>query len=125
MTGAQSVTRRLLSTVWWIAFPLFLVLALRFSYERACLDPHELMRPIMQHQAGALVISVIYVSGYAWLIAATIITARIWNARAASGPFEAIWGARRFQMFGMAAAIALEQVPGAVWGWLYRLGGVC
>ena len=125
MTGAEQVLRRLLSTLWWIAFPPFLVLVLRFSYERGCLNPYELVRPIMQRQAGALVIAAIYVSGYVWFIAATILTARTWEARAAAGQLEAIWGPKRFQMFAMAGALALEQVPRAVWVWLCRLGGLC
>ena len=125
MTGAEAVSRRLLGTVWWIAFPPFLVIVLRFSYERACLNPYELLQPIMQRQAGAVVIAAIYLGGYAWFVAASVITARSWDTRAAVAQIQAIWGPGRFKMFAMAGALVLDQVPRAAWAWLYRAGGLC
>ena len=125
MTGAEQVIRRKLGTLWWIAFPPFLVIVLWVSYERACHNAYELLQPVMQRQDSALVIAAIYVTGYAWCIAAGVLTARAWGPGAVSGRLQAIWGRERFKLLAMAGAMALEMVPHAVWVWFGRTAVVC
>lgn len=125
MTGAEQVLRRLLGTLWWIAFPPFLIIVLRFSYERACLNPYELLQPIMQRQAAAVLVAATYLGAHAWFIAACVLTARAWDTPVAAGRLQAIWGPERFKILAIAGALAVEQVPRAAWAWLYRAGGTC
>ena len=112
--------------VWWIQCPLMTVLVARLSYERACLDPYELLRPIMQQQAGALGIAAVYVGAYAWLVAASILSARMWHSPAAPhSQLRAIWNQDLTKIGAMAAVLGLEQVPRAFWAWLYHGIKVC
>jgi hypothetical protein len=119
--------RRLLVLVWWVLCPAFLLLVARFSYERACLDPYELLRPLMRRQAVALTVSAIYVGAHVWLAAAGVLTARMWMAGASTlvGVLQTGWRGDRYKVIAMSVAIAIEQVPRAVWAWLYHTLGVC
>ena len=38
-------TRRVLGVAWWVILPPFMLLIGRFAYERACLNPSELLQP--------------------------------------------------------------------------------
>jgi hypothetical protein len=126
VTVVEQNLRRFLAMVWWIEFPLMTLLVARFSYERACLDPYELLRPIMQVQAGALGIAAIYVGAYVWLVAASILSARLWHSPTAPlGQLRAIWNRDLTKVCAMAAVLGLEQVPRAVWAWLYHGIKVC
>jgi hypothetical protein len=126
VTVAESTVRRLLGAAWWCLFPVFLPLVVRFSYERACLNPHELLQPLMRRQPGALAIAAVYVGTYIWLVAAGVLTIRAWAAtRGQSGRLRAIWGRDRVKVVAMAGVFALEQVPRVAWVLVYQMTGLC
>jgi hypothetical protein len=113
---ADTQIKRLLALTWWAICPLCALLVARLSYERGCLDPYELLRPIMQRQIGALVVASVYIAAHVWLVAAVIAMVRgqdAWNT----------WKDERWKVIAMAAVIAVEQVPRAVWAKIY--GGFC
>jgi hypothetical protein len=117
---------RVLTYSWWMLWPAFVLLVLRFSYERACLDPYELLRPLMRHQSLALIIAAIYTGAYLWIVMAGVLVARTLPSRHESGLWAASADVKDLtKVVGMAAAIGLEQVPRAVWGWVYGVIGVC
>jgi hypothetical protein len=120
------ITAKVLLAVWWILFPLFAILVTRFSFERGCQDPYELLQPVMQRQAGALLVAAVYVGAYAWVLAAgTVMLRRRDPALSVTDQLRAVWGTQRWKLLAMAAVLAIEQVPRAVWQWLYRAAGVC
>jgi hypothetical protein len=123
---ADTHIKRLLTLTWWAIGPPCALLVARFSYERGCLDPYELLRPIMLRQTGALLVAGVYVAAHVWLITAAILTAR---ARDAALPWTSAlrtaWGPDLWKVVAMAVVLAVEQVPRAVWAWIYRAVGVC
>ena len=126
MTPVDRTLRRILVRVWWIEFPLIAMLVVRFSYERACLDPYELLRPVMQQQTAALGIAAVYVGAYVWVVTAAVLTARMWHHAGPSvSQLHAIWNDDLAKVHAMAGVLLLEQVPRAVWGWLYGAIGAC
>jgi hypothetical protein len=110
---ADTQIKRLLALTWWAICPPCALLVARFSYERGCLDPYELLRPFMQRQTGALLVASVYVAAHVWLVAAVILTVRGRDT----------WKDQRWKVIAMAVVIAVEQVPRAVWAWIY--GGFC
>jgi hypothetical protein len=114
---------RLWSYSWWILWPAFLALVLRFSYERACLDPYELLRPLMRHQSLALAVAAIYTGTHVWIVVAGVLVART-MAKVREAKIAALVTVD-LKVPAMAAAIVLDQVPRAVWAWLYHALGVC
>ena len=113
---------RLWSYSWWILWPAFLALVLRFSFERACLDPYELLRPLMRHQSLALTVAAIYTGAHIWIVVAGVLVART-MAEVREAKIAAL--VVDLKVPAMAAAIALEQMPRAVWSWLYHALGIC
>lgn len=117
---------RLLLAVWWILFVPFTLLVSRFSFERGCQDPYELLKPVMQHQAGALLVAAVYLGGYVWVLAAGTVMIRRRNPTlAVSDQLHAVWGTHYWRPLAMVAVLAIEQVPRAVWQWIYRTAGLC
>jgi hypothetical protein len=126
MDRVETGLAKLLLAFWWVLFPPFAILVCRFSFERGCRDPYELLQPIMQRQAGALLVAAIYVGAYLWVLAAGTLTIRLTqSAVSLSEQLGLVWGAHRWKVLAMAAALAVEQVPRAVWHWIYRIAGVC
>jgi hypothetical protein len=119
---SEERANRWFAVTWWIVCPACALLVARFSYERACLNPYELLQPIMRHQSGALIVATIYVAAHVWLIATILLIARAWS-RGRAPRFVA--GSADLKVVAMAVVIALEQVPRAVWAWLYHLVGIC
>lgn len=117
---------RVLSYSWWILFPAFLLLVARFSYERACMDPYELLRPLMRQQSLALAIAATYVGAHVWLVTVVLLVARmVSSGHGARGWAVSVDVKEVIKILAMAAALALEQMPRAVWAWLYHVLGVC
>jgi hypothetical protein len=117
---------RMLAYSWWILYPAFFLLVLRFSYERACLNPYELLRPLMRHQSLALMIAAIYTGAHLWIVSAGVLLARMIPSRQGPGVWAVSVGVKDAgKIVAMSVAIALEQVPRAVWAWLYHAIGVC
>ena len=116
----EDLSRRVLGVTWWVILPPFMLLTARFAYERTCLDPYELLQPIMKSRAGALLVASVYVGAYVWVVAAGILTARA----AARSTWAVAWrtgsGLELFKMLTMTGALAIEQVPRALWQWLHR-----
>jgi len=126
VTRAEQWTRDILLRVWWVVFPIFALLVSRFSYERACRNPYELLETVMHRQAAAVSIAAIYVGAHVWMVAACLITARAWDTLGSPGAeLHRIWGDARLKLLAMAVALTVEQVPRAVWAWLYSQCGVC
>jgi hypothetical protein len=123
---ADTNIKRLLALTWWVIGPPCALLVARFSYERGCLDAYELLRPVMLRQTGALLVAAVYVAAHVWLIAAAVLTAR---ARDAALPWtsalRAAWGHDQWKVVAMAVVLAIEQVPRAVWAWIYHAIGIC
>ncbi len=121
---ADAQIRKLLSLTWWAIAPPCALLVARFTYERACLDPYELLRPVMQHQTGALLVASLYAAAHVWLIAAIIMTVR---GRTADSPWltvtHDVWKRDWWKLVAMAAIIAIEQVPRVAWTRIYA--GFC
>jgi hypothetical protein len=119
---------RWLAIAWWMVCPPFALLVARFSYERACLNPYELLQPIMRHQSGAVLVAAIYLAAHVWLVAAIVLIARAWDGINRREPRPVAWSIDVrvvVRVVAMAAVIAVEQVPRAVWAWLYHAIGVC
>jgi hypothetical protein len=109
-----------LSTSWWIVFPCFSVLVARFSGERACADPYDLLPALTSTPAGAWPLAIVYVAAHGWIVTAYLITV----SRAAQllpGPaaVRRMWGRDAFKLFAMVMAFAIEYAPMALW----RLAG--
>jgi hypothetical protein len=104
--------QRVFSYSWWILCPALFLLVVRFSYERGCLDPYELLQPLMRHQSLALIIAALYTGAHVWIVAAAVSIAR---ARTSYG----------IKIVLMALVIALEQIPRVAWSWLYHAFGIC
>ncbi|HEY7059618.1 MAG TPA: hypothetical protein VH458_23945 [Vicinamibacterales bacterium] len=109
--------------VWWLECPAFLVLVLRFSFERGCMNPYELLEPLMRRQSTAVAIALVYLSAHVWLLAVLVLLARQWPR--GGERLEIMTLERRLQLAGMAGALALEAVPRVVWVWLYHGAGMC
>jgi hypothetical protein len=110
--------------VWWLEFPAFLVLVLRLSFERGCLNPYELLEPLMRRQSTALAVALVYLGAHVWLLAVLVLLARQWPPSRGEW-LEIMTPERRLQLAGMAGALALEAVPRVVWVWLYHGAGMC
>jgi hypothetical protein len=123
---ADTHIKRVLTLTWWAICPSSALLVARFSYERGCLDPYELLRPVMQHQTGALLVASVYVAAHVWLITAAILTARARDSAVSwSNVLATVWGTNRWQVVTMAVVLAIDQVPRAVWTWVFRAIGIC
>jgi hypothetical protein len=121
---ADTRLKRLLAVTWWGVCPPCALLVARFSYERGCLDPYELLRPVMLHQTGALLVAAVYVAAHVWLLTAAILTARARDPRLPwTNALRTAWGSDRWKVIAMAVVIAVEQVPRAAWAWVYA--GFC
>ncbi len=125
---ADTHLKRLLALTWWAICPPFTLLVARFSYERGCLDPYELLRPVMQRQVGALLVASVYVAAHVWLITAVILTARARDATLPWTPMRILrsaWDREWWRVVTMAVVLAVEQFPRVVWAWIYHAIGVC
>ena len=116
----EQLARRALSVAWWILLPPFMLLIGRFAYERACMNPYELLQPVMRTQAGALAVAGVYVGAYVWVVVAGVLTARAASRSTLRAAWSSVWGTESFKVVTMAGALALEQVPRALWAWIYR-----
>jgi hypothetical protein len=116
---------KLLLEFWWVLFPPFTILVCRFSFERGCRDPYELLRPIMQHQAGALTVAAVYVGAYAWFLAAVLLNARIRADRSVMGSFRPVGDRHAWKIAAMAAALAIDNLPRALWHLLFTSSNLC
>ena len=126
VAGPERSIATLLLATWWLFFAPFLALVTRFSFERACADPYELLQPVMQRQAGALAVAAIYVGTYVWCLTAATLTLRGWNSGTTIAErLRSTWGPGWWKVMAVGAALAVEQVPRAVWHWIYSLLGVC
>jgi hypothetical protein len=121
---SEDRANRWFAVTWWIVCPACALLVARFSYERACLNPYELLQPVMRHQAGALLVAAIYVAVHVWFVAAIVLAARAWNAsyRLKGQPVAIDVDSK---LVAMGLVLAVEQVPRAVWAWLYHTIGAC
>ena len=125
MTAAERAIVRALRISWWALLVPFAVLTARFSFERGCQDPYELLRPVMQHQIGALTVAVIYVGSYVWFVAAVILSARQWDGGAVTHLLERVWGHHAWKLVVLGAALLVENIPRVFWQWLYAAIGAC
>ena len=117
---------KLLLAMWWILFPLFAILVSRFSFERGCRDPYELLQPIMHRQSGALLVAAIYVGAYVWVLAAGTLTVRLRDpALSLFDQLRLLWGVHQWKVLAMVAALAAEHLPRAVWRLIYHSAGAC
>jgi hypothetical protein len=115
---------RALSVLWWIVCPAFLVVVLLFIRERACFDRHYLLPGISVKPLLAWLVSSIYLTAHAWLIAAYAVTVmrtgallpRVSAARAA-------WSGAWPQVMAMVGLFLLENAPAEIWIRLARLIG--
>ena len=124
IVSAHDSLQRLYSYSWWILCPALLLLVARFSYERGCLDPYELLQPLMRHQSMALIVAAIYTGAHLWMVTAGILLVRAVRAAALSHTPPIIWSVD-IKVVVMAVAIAVEQVPHAAWAWLYHALRIC
>jgi hypothetical protein len=116
--------QRVYAYSWWILCPALLVLVARFSYERGCLDPYELLQPLMRHQSIALIVAAIYTGAHLWMVTAGVLLVRTARAAGLSDTPPLMWPVD-IKVVVMAVAIAVEQIPHAAWAWLYHAFGLC
>ena len=116
-------TVRWLARSWWLLFPAFTVVTLRLGVERACADPYDLLPAVTSNPAWAWPIALVYVLTHVWAITAyvttTVVAGTLWPSRV---EWRTLWGRELYAIVAMAAALALEYAPIALWRWLGTVG---
>jgi hypothetical protein len=120
---SEARANRWLAVTWWAVCPACALLVARFSYERACLNPYELLQPVMRHQSGAVFVAAIYVAAHVWFVSAIVLAARAWSSNRLEGQ-PVVMGVD-VKLLAIGLVLAVEQVPRAVWAWLYHAIGAC
>ena len=121
----ERLTARVLSVSWWPVFIPFAMLVARFSFERGCGDPYELLWPVMRRQSGALLIAAFYLGALIWCVTAAVLTIRASQGRGVVPAIREVWGSDRWKVLAAFGVLAIEQVPRAVWHWVYTAARVC
>jgi len=122
---AAIFTIRFLARSWWLLFPAFTVVTLRLGVERACADPYDLLPAITSNPAWAWPIALVYVLTHVWTITAYVTTTVVAGTLTPSPPdWRALWGRKVYLIVAMAAALALEYAPIALWRWI-GAAGIC
>jgi hypothetical protein len=116
---------RALSLLWWPLFLAFAPLVARFSFERGCGDPYELLWPVMRRQSAALAIAVLYLATAIWCVTAGVLTIRASQGRGIARTLRDVWAGHCWKVVAMFTVLAIEQVPRAVWHWIYTAARAC
>ena len=116
VTDNHALLRRGLRGIWWILFPCFVLLVLRFTVERTCADPYDLLPALASNPIWGWSIAVIYAASYAWLIGVYIVTAASVDSLVPSrSAFRSVWRAGSMKILLMAAAFVVEYLPVTLW----------
>jgi hypothetical protein len=107
---------RLLRASWWIVFPAFLVVVMLFIRERACFDRHYLLPGVSVKPLLAWLVSGIYLTAHAWLIAACAVTlTRTGTLLPGLAAARAAWGGAWLKVLAMVGLFVVENAPAEIW----------
>jgi hypothetical protein len=124
-TESERAVAQALTRIWWPLVVPFAALVARFSFERGCGDPYELLWPVMRRQSGALLIAAFYLGALIWCVTAAVLTIRASQGRGVVPAIREVWGRDRWKVLAMFVVLAIEQMPRAVWHWVYTAARVC
>jgi hypothetical protein len=119
---SETRAEALFTATWYVLFPAFSGLQARLSYERGCLDPHELLQSLMRRQGTAVIVAAVYVSAYAWVTARGVSLVRAGGLTATTLSRLDWNGLRVILMVGL---IAADQIPRQAWTWFYAAVSRC
>jgi hypothetical protein len=123
-TPMPDIAARVLSVAWWIVCPAFLVVVLLFIRERACFDRHYLLPGVSVKPLLAWLVSGIYLTAHAWLIAAYGVTlTRTCALLPGLAAARAAWNGAWLKVVAMVGLFVLENAPAEIWIRLARLFG--
>jgi hypothetical protein len=114
---------RWLGRIWWLLFPAFAVLTWRLDIERACANPYDLLPALTTNPVWAWPIALVYVLSHVWIVAVYVTTAvAAGTLRPSIDRWRGMWGRDLYKILVMAAVIAIEYAPLALWRWLGTVG---
>ena len=115
MSASRSNERRLI-WAWWFLFPPFALLTLRFTVDRACHDPYDLLSAAASTPAGAWPLAAVYVLAHLWMLTAYLMTvSRTQNLAPTGAEVRTVWHTDRLKLALMAVAFAIEYSPVRFW----------
>jgi hypothetical protein len=115
---------RVLGIAWWIVCPAFFVVVMLFIRERACFDRHYLLPGVSVKPLLAWLVSGIYLTAHAWLIAAYAVTVMSTGALLPGiAAARTAWNGAWLKVLAMIGLFLLENAPAEIWIRIARVIG--